>query len=233
MASKPSSAPAGRRAGREAPLLVDFDLLRSTRFSSTTAWAITSDGGTQDRLAAVPPWWCSTSTGCRRSRSATPGSWAGTWSVVPFAWLEQHLSRRSRRDPGRDPDPDRLRRDGQWVDASAVVRTERGRRGRLAPRPGAVRRRADRHRQPSGGAATVDASAPSVRLDRQGRRGDGRDGTPRRLDDRFAETADSVFANARSAETGTSRASSEFIPGRAVSSARPPAVRVTYAWTDQ
>ena len=78
-------------AGRTAPLMVDFDLLKIHPLQLTTAWAITSAGGARRLGVGCPPWKCSTSIACRRLFLATPVFWAAPltpmcrwpgWSII-------------------------------------------------------------------------------------------------------------------------------------------------------
>ena len=79
-------------AGRSYPCWSTSTCSRSTRFRSTTAWVITSDGGASPPGDPIPPLVVLDQYRMQEVAFGHAG-FLGTaaWSVIPLAWLEHHL----------------------------------------------------------------------------------------------------------------------------------------------
>ena len=220
-------------AGREAPLLVDFDLLKIHPLQFNHGMGYYERWWSKPAWGGLPPLVVLDQYRMQEVVFGHAGFLgAATWSVIPLAWLEHHLLTpvMARYGTAR-PAAIQYDLDGKWVDATAAARSDGN--ANVWQR---VRVRYD-----NGLTITANQAAEPIRvgshlLGQYGWTAEGagvtaftaqRDGVV--VD--FAETADSVFANARSASdwniSGGTRIRPEIADFEVVS---PHLFRTTYAW---
>ena len=188
-------------AGREAPLMVDFDLLKIHPLQLNHGMGYYERWWGKPTWGAIPPMVVLDQYRMQEVAFGHAGFLAAsTWSVIPLAWLEHHLlTPVMARFATASPVAIHYDLGGTWVDASVAAQSDEN--TKVWQR---VRVRYDNGLTITANQAHEDLRVGNHRLGQYGWVAEGagvtawtarRDG----LIADYAETADSVFANARAA----------------------------------
>ncbi|MBV9471233.1 MAG: hypothetical protein JOZ57_18490 [Abitibacteriaceae bacterium] len=221
--------------GMTAPLMVDFDLLKIHPLQFNHGMGYYERWWSHASWGNVPPLMVLDQYRMQEIAYGHAGFLGGaTYSILPYAWLEHHLMTPvTARYATAKPTAIRYEVDGRWQDATAAAKANAWNRVQIAYNNGLTITANDRGEPLTVGGYTLPrfgwlAQGAGVTAYTAQRNGVVAD---------YAETADSVFANARPAVDwsigGTHRLRpqvAQFAPGTVADPTAARTFRVTYGW---